>query len=213
MRQAALVDTRVLATFAEQIAHELSGAVTLRVVRRAAEVASELRRLAEHASTEVRERIEPVTSRAAGQYTDVGDREEVRAAAERLAGWLRELGGRDYRISRLIMRADPSDPWIAVGNAGAHLEWATPGQRALVVMQALVAETQNGGYEQFLDNCGELLPQAVDGARRLGWPELADALARHDASSVESLVDSDRLEQLMRRYVEKHADEFFIETT
>ena len=212
MRQAFPVDSRELATWAEQIAHELSGAVTLRVVRRAADAASELSRLADRASPDVRERVKPVASRAAGDYTDAGDREEVRAEAEGLADWLRELSGHDYRITRSAMGDDPSDPWAAVGNAGAHLESATAGQRALVAIQALVAETQNGGFDQFLLNCSELLPHTIDAASRLSWPELADALTRKAASAIENLVDSERPDELMREYIDEHPDEFFVAT-
>lgn len=180
-------------------------------MRRAADAAVSLEGLAADAPPDVRERIDPVVRRAQEGFVNSSDREALEREAMQLADWLRERGGHDYRIGRTSLRpGEETDPEQIVGNSGAHLDRATAGQRALVSLQTLVGETQNGGYDQFLANCGHLVAAATAAADLVGWQKLGAALRRGDADEIEGLVDSENPRILMLRYVHDHPEEFFL---
>ncbi len=64
-----------------------------------------------------------------------------------------------------------------------RLDELTPGQRALYALHWVRAEVCNGGFDQcFSNSTGYLMPEAIDGARRLGSSEWSELLT--DAAAV-----------------------------
>jgi hypothetical protein len=90
----------------------------------------------------------------------------------------------------------------------------TPGQRALLAMHWCVAETLNGGFDQFFTNpSGLLADEAIVGFERLGVPELGGILraareilatrpaeADTNAAAFDEATEADRFDAYLERY-------------
>ena len=90
----------------------------------------------------------------------------------------------------------------------------TPGQRALLAMHWCVAETLNGGFDQFFTNpSGLLADEALIGFQRLGVPEITSILraareilaarppeADTNAADFDEATEADRFDAYLERY-------------
>lgn len=97
---------------------------------------------------------------------------------------------------------------------GAQLRRLTAGQRALLALHWCVAETMNGGLDQFLTNpSGLLADEARAGFERIGVPEAArllddarallasrPAAAAPEDPELDEAADADRFEAYLARY-------------
>ena len=91
----------------------------------------------------------------------------------------------DFRIRRADVAGDLLDAVVEPLWSGLRtpyepddrLQALTPGQRAVYALRWVVAEVNNGGFDQLFSNStGYLLPEAREAARLLGSPQWARVL-------------------------------------
>lgn len=100
-----------------------------------------------------------------------------------------------------------------------RLHRLTPGQRAVYALDWIRKEVGNGGFDQLLENStGSLLPEAIEGADRIGADDYAALLRRAAAIFPNGDVPRDHEERadFLDRDPDRHAevldaldDEFF----
>ena len=102
------------------------------------------------------------------------------------------------------------------------LQSLTPGQRAILAMHWCVAETLNGGFDQFFTNpSGLLADEALIGFERLGVPQAASILrtarailasrppeADRNSEDFDEAGEADRFDAYLARYEPLH-DAFY----
>jgi hypothetical protein len=130
-------------------------------------------------------------------------------------------------------------PDIAEPDEMKRLQHATPGQAALFVVTLFIREVDNGGLEQFFWNSsGDLGDEVIKGFERLGSPERAEIVrqaltffnsapstpnqsVRREFLSKKSKVEKNAffeplnenlLWPLLRRYLDNHPEEFFVDS-
>ena len=92
----------------------------------------------------------------------------------------------DYRIPKASIEGKSEDAvfWAVIAKAWPDaeefdvtkkLQFATPGQRAILATTLFIREVDNGGLEQFFHNeTGDIAQEVILGFERLGSPENAE---------------------------------------
>jgi Domain of unknown function (DUF4375) len=163
------------------------------------------------------------SDRAGRRAMRLADR--VRELAER--GLERRRGPLDLRVPRAVVPPEQPDYAVVLLDLvpSERERDATPGQRAVWVLDLLFGEVGNGGFEQFFGNRPELEDEILPSARLIGVEPyvtlIEDAVAARAAPARLRALDDRMYElwekpglapaQLLFAYMEANPDEFFVE--